>query len=95
MKGAIWYKDKWRGTEKLNELVSKYEKMNIQTEKRISDRTVLFQNGDLWEILPCIPAARGKAFNISLIQREIDKNFVQKIIFPCTKASPFTAYNYY
>lgn len=98
MKGIIWYNNRNRGEEKINEIVNHYNFMGIRIIKKLNSKNnsfVIFENGDIWSLVDATESARGQRCNISFIEQSIKKDFINIIIKPCTTALPFTAYNYY
>lgn len=98
MKGIIWYNNRSRGEEKINEIINRYDIMGIRIIKELNSKNnsfVIFENGDIWRLVDITESAKGQKCNISFIEQGIKKDFINIIIKPCTTALPFTAYNYY
>lgn len=100
MKGIIWTsKVKYPKAEiKLNDIVLKYEKINISVEKHkksIGNEMVLFSNGDEWRIVKASDCSRGIRCNISYIDYNIESDIVNTLIIPCTIAMPYQGFLYY
>lgn len=98
MKGIIWYNNRSRGEEKINEIINRYDIMGIRIIKELNSKNnsfVIFENGDIWRLVDATESAKGQKCNISFIEQGIKKDFINIIIKPCTTALPFTAYNYY
>ena len=83
---------------RLEDLVNEYKRLDIGvTKSRINSNTlyVEFSNGDTWEVVATSDRSRGRACNVSLIEKCTPEEIVNQVILPCTKNSPYRAYNYY
>lgn len=99
MTGIIWYyTSKNVGRLRLEDLVEEYKKINIEVKQSWINKTsasVVFDNGDIWDVVPANDRSRGRACNIALIESCTPLEIVNTIILPCLKNHPFRAYNYY
>ena len=98
MKGIVWYKNRSRGEDKINEIINRYNLMGIEIIKKLNSKNnslIIFENGDIWRLIAVADNVKAQRCNISLIEQNIEKNFINAIIKPYTTAWPFTAYNYY
>lgn len=99
MKGIIFYKSSYtKALEKLEEIIDNYKKLDysiIQHKRSSIDSSVLFSNGDYWQIKPASQGTRGLACNIAYIERGIEKSIIDTIIMPTIKAKPYTAFNFW
>lgn len=98
MSGAIWYSSSFqRGEEQMNKIIKEYKLIGISTTHIIHKGiayVVFFENGDTWS-LQTAESFKGLRVNISLIESCISKDYIEKIIYPCTSAHPFTAINFW
>lgn len=100
MKGIVWYKNRDVGFEKMRQIMEGYTRMGIgiensdlyQSKNQIS---VKYTNGDIWKCIPVRESQRGNRTNISLIERCIDKELVETVIFPATTPYPYKAFDFY
>lgn len=98
MKGIVWYKIKSFGKVKFEEIISYYRTLKIEINKfqvRDDEARVYFKNGDIWYL---IKAETGRCLgrcNVSYIDENIDLEYIEAVIKPCTSLLPYTAYNYY
>lgn len=99
MKGIVWYKDYQKGKDKFDQIIKDYVWLNIKIKKqlisKVSNSWVLFENGDLWHLLPSIECFRGFRTNISYVDSDIDEEYVYNIIYRSTTAKPYQAIVYY
>lgn len=100
MKGVVISTNKEKGQAELENIKSKYEYMKIpivREVRNLSEPWVIFENEDIWELYTpmAIDKIRGKKANIAIIDKEIDKDTVNQIIFPMLVSYPYCAYNYF
>lgn len=99
MRGIIWYDKKAKGQIKLEEIIKSYKNMNIPIKKQSksvsSKNYVLFENGDLWNLLPANEYCRGFRVNISYIDENIEEEFIHSVIDHSTTAMPYQGIMYY
>ena len=100
MRGIVWYKNKDVGFEKMRRIMQGYEMrgIGIQDTNLVQSRehiSVQFTNGDIWKCIPVRESARGNRTNISIIERCIDKEMVENVIFPATTSYPYKAFDFY
>lgn len=104
MTGLIWvasqqhYND---GIEKLQKIISDYEKLNIQLIQplKISKylTTAKFSNGDIWQVMIASSAdtIRGRRCNITYIDYDIPDTIINEVILPTIILPPYQGINYF
>ena len=98
MTGIVWCNTLIEGIEQLERIEEQYKAMGIKSiekNKSISHYSIIFENEDYWKVVISTENARGHKCNISYISRQIPLSVIKTIIFPCTRALPYTAYHYY
>ena len=98
MTGIVWCNTFIEGIEQLERIEEKYKAMSIkqiEKNKSINHYSIVFENEDYWRVVISTGNARGYKCNISYISRQISPSVIKTIIFPCTRALPYTAYHYY
>lgn len=98
MTGIVWCNTFIEGTEQLERIEEQYKAMGIkpiEKNKSINRYSIVFENEDYWKVVISTGNARGHKCNISYISRQTPLSVIQTIIFPCTRALPYTAYHYY
>lgn len=99
MRGIVWAYDYESGLTQLEQIKENYQSMRITpVRERISKHSgceIVFDNNDVWKMLPARESARMCRTNISYIDRRIDQLFIQDIIKPCTTMWPYQAFRYY
>ena len=97
--GIVWYNDLDSGWQKFKEIINEYK--IYEHHKILADdwlalsRSVLFNNGDIWSLIPAQEYSRGHRCNVSYIPRNINQNIYHNIILRSTTRPPFQAYYYY
>lgn len=95
MKGVIWHNNNYsEALEQLEKIIKNYERMNIPIARQCSTKnntSVIFENGDTWEVIAAIERSRGKRCNIAYVERNIDSNIYQTIICRTIIDFPFSA----
>ena len=103
IKGGIWYDpdkpgDKERARKQLSDIEKRYAEKSIGYigYSEYSNTTeILFDNGDLWQVIPADRRSCGCRFHISYISKDlIDKNSIN-IITNSTTNSPYAGYNFF
>lgn len=93
--GIIWYyTGQAIGQERLKQLIQDYKSIKIETIK-LTNNSVLFDNGDFWKTVSANSNSRGCCCNVGLIERGTPEKIIHTLIMPCIKAYPYRAYNYY
>lgn len=99
MRGVVWAYDYETGLAQLEQIKENYQSMRIAPiRERISKHSgceIVFDNNDVWKMLPARESAKMCRTNISYIDRRIDQLFIQDIIKPCTTMLPYQAFRYY
>lgn len=98
MTGIIWYKDREHGFERLDQLIEHYSRLGVtptKVKKSYFFAFAHFDNGDYWRVFSANDNNRGASCNVSLIEDTIDRDIVNCIIKPCTKAFPYQAFAFY
>lgn len=100
MRGIVWYKNKDVGFEKMQSIMRGYKVMGVDPlesyPRNYKDQvSVAYENGDYWKCIPVRESARGNRTNISIIERCIDKDLVETVIFPATTSYPYKAFDFY
>lgn len=97
IKGIIWCKNFEYGLRKLDSIIKDYKYFSDVdwNEYSKNSRTVIFKNGDVWEVLTDKHNGRGKRCNISYIDHNIDKEYIESVIIPATTSLPFNGIQYY
>ena len=99
MRGIVWAYDYETGLAQLEQIKENYQSMRITPiRERISKHSgceIVFDNNDVWKMLPARESSRMCRTNISYIDRRIDQSFVQDIIKHCTIMWPYQAFRYY
>ena len=98
MTGIIWYKNREVGFDRFDKLIEEYSRLGVtptKVKKSYFFAFVHFDNGDYWRVFSASDNNRGAACNVSLIEYDVDKELVDCIIKPCTKAFPYRAIGYY
>lgn len=94
MKGIVWGRFLTHAVKQLEAIENNYAQAKIPIIKKILGHTqnyIIFENGDRWDAVVANESQRGRAANISYIESTIPDEIIKTIIFPCTKALPFTA----
>lgn len=99
MIGIVWGKTKARADNKLAQIVENYnwkgiKPVKIKNSNYISN-FVEFDNGDTWKAVYASENARGNKCNISYIDKGIDIETIQTIIYPSTCCQPFQAFKFF
>lgn len=94
MQGIIYGATKPRALEEANKLYENYKQMLIPCVFRTKDR-MIFENGDIWNVVSSWYIGRGMKANIALIDILVDKKYIDEIIMPCLATIPYGAYNYF
>jgi hypothetical protein len=101
VKGGVWCKNIIDGNAQLEKIIRRYGDVGIFPcenkgyRKSINGNSVLFENGDFWQVLKASESRRGYKLNISYIQHGISQEIIDIIIVHATVAYPFQAFNYY
>lgn len=95
MRGIIWYRDHAQaGINMLKQVILDYARADIEPSySHFSSNCawVTFKNGDEWRVAGARDSSRGMACNIAYVERSIDYDTYQTIIFPTMKCKPYTA----
>ena len=95
MTGIIWYyTSQAMGQERLKQLIQDYKSIKIETVK-LTNNSVLFDNGDFWKIVSANSNSKGCCCNVGLIESGTSEKIIHTLIMPCIKARPYRAYGYY
>lgn len=98
MTGIVWCNTFIEGIEQLERIEEQYKAMDIKViekNKSINRYSIIFENEDYWKVVISTDSARGHKCNISYISRQNPLSVIETIIFPCTRALPYTACHYY
>ena len=97
IKGIIWCNDIENGLEKLNSVIKDYKPFyDISWKVSSKDSSiVVFSNNDIWEVLTTKHNGYGVRCNISYIDHNIDKEYIESVIIPATISLPFNGIQYY
>lgn len=99
MIGIVWGSTFKRALDKIKEIEKSYER--YRTSNLIFKRKgkyfyeLTYDNGDRWLACNAVESLRGYKCNISYIDANIPKDYVETIIMPSTIAGPYHAINYY
>lgn len=96
MTGNIWCNNYSTGNNMLIKIVSQYGQKGVfPVEYKNGIKTchsVIFDNGDTWRVCKATDSFRACKSNIAYIERNIDINTIECIIFPTLIDFPFSAY---
>lgn len=96
MYGIVWYYNKEEGKKQLKKIAEEYLNYKINYNRIIQFPTsVIFENGDVWKLLPARDCSRGHKCNISFVERCIPIEDFNTFIRPATIWGPYQAYNFY
>ena len=97
IKGIIWCNNIENGLKKLDTIIKDYRLFyNINWREYSKDsNSIVFSNNDIWEVLTTKHNGYGVRCNISYIDHNIDKEYIESIIIPATISLPFNGIQYY
>lgn len=97
IKGIIWCNNIENGLRKLDSIIKDYRYFSDVdwNEYRRNSRTVIFKNGDIWKVLTDKYNGYGERCNISYIDHNINKGYIDSVIMPATISLPFNGVWYY
>lgn len=100
IRGVIWYTQarKEYARAELRRITADYinrDIIPIQHREGKNNYSVLFDNGDYWQIRHASTNSRACYSNISYIDHTIDEELVNIVIKPATHLRPYNAYRYY
>jgi hypothetical protein len=98
IKGGIWCNNSVDGNTKLEDIIYQYDRIGIfpcRVLKRKEGNSVVFENGDFWQVIKANELSRGYKLNISYIQYGIPREIIDRVILPATICHPFQAFNYW
>ena len=97
VKGIIWCNDIENGLKKLDSIIKDYRLFyNINWREYSKDsNSIVFSNNDIWEVLTTKHNGYGVRCNISYIDHNIDKEYIESVIMPATISLPFNGIQYY
>lgn len=96
--GIIWGTTLEEAKEELTRLKHNYLVCHREVIHEVNSPlagVIEFDDGDLWEAKKVAENQRGLKCNISYISSNIDKEFINSIIMPCTTAPPYQGVYYY
>lgn len=97
IKGIIWCNDIQNGLKELDSIIKDYKlfyDVRWKVHSKDSD-FVIFSNNDIWEVLTIKHNGHGLHCNISYIDHDIDKEYIEDVIIPATTSLPFNGVRYY
>lgn len=97
IKGIIWCNNIENGLRELDSIIKNYRLFyNISWREYSKDsNSVVFSNNDIWEVLTTKYNGYGAHCNISYIDHNIDKEYIESVIIPATISLPFNGIQYY
>ena len=98
MIGTVWGSTTARANVQLQKIIGEYNWENVKPIKEkisLNSSFVEFENGDRWKAVPAHEHWRGIKCNISYIDVEIPKDFIDTIIKHSTCVHPYQAFHYY
>ena len=97
IKGIIWCNNIENGLKKLDSIIKDYRLFyNINWREYSKDsNSIVFSNNDIWEVLTTKHNGYGVRCNISYIDHNIDKEYIESVIIPATISLPFNGIQYY
>lgn len=99
MMGIVWGSTFKSALDKIKEIEKSYERYRasnlIFKRKGKYFYELTYDNGDRWLACKAVEGLRGRKCNISYIDTNIPKDYVETIIMPSTIAGPYHAINYY
>ena len=99
MEGIIWYNPLYKDEAEqvyleIKDYYSKWDKIR-RDKHSINDTHFITDDGDVWSLVPAKENARGRACNVSYIQRSIPAEIIETIIMPATKSQPWQAHRFF
>ena len=98
MRGIVWGYTFRDGVNKLKEIEENYNRIGIKSDnkrKTKNNYSIIFSNGDNWQVARYSESSRGLKANISYVDIRIDLEFVNTIIKYSTYLPPYNAIRYF
>lgn len=99
MTGIVWGSTFKRALDKIKEIEKSYKRYRtsnlIFKRKNKYSYELTYDNGDRWIACKAVESLRGYKCNISYIDVNIPKDYVETIIMPSTVAGPYQAIKYF
>ena len=94
MQGIIFGKTGDRALAEANKICEDYNMMLIPYISKSKDR-IIFENGDVWDIVSGEHCGRGMKANVAMIDIQLDQQYIDTVIIPCICTLPYGAYNFF
>ena len=96
MKGLVWGSTYEIGKRMLQSIKEEYLFSGYKIVEEIDSKNsriniIIFDNGDIWKVVPPNDSARGNKANLSYVDSNITDMDILSIIRACTVAKPWNA----